>query len=213
MTSQPAPLQEPTRRERRIQRQQKAIMDAAAGLFAQKGYRSTTTRDIAEAVDIGESTLYGYFSGKKEILQAILSQQAGAVDSLLVHLNELEDRQSFADLVDLLMETILARRVYNRVLVAEAWTDDEILQAYVIENWQPVMQTLQDFISMKTATGVFRPLDPALGARMIVACFIAAILPVLRGVESPPSPEQRHALAGSIVEIISNGLYLQKGQA
>ena len=188
-------------------------MDAAAGLFAQKGYRSTTTRDIAEAVDIGESTLYGYFSGKKEILQAILSQQAGAVDSLLVHLNELEDRQSFADLVDLLMETILARRVYNRVLVAEAWTDDEILQAYVIENWQPVMQTLQDFISMKTATGVFRPLDPALGARMIVACFIAAILPVLRGVESPPSPEQRHALAGSIVEIISNGLYLQKGQA
>ena len=213
MTSQPAPLQEPTRRERRIQRQQKAIMDAAAGLFAQKGYRSTTTRNIAEAVDIGESTLYGYFSGKKEILQAILSQQAGAVDSLLVHLNELEDRQSFADLVDLLMETILARRVYNRVLVAEAWTDDEILQAYVIENWQPVMQTLQDFISMKTATGVFRPLDPALGARMIVACFIAAILPVLRGVESPPSPEQRHALAGSIVEIISNGLYLQKDQA
>ena len=213
MTNQPAPLQEPTRRERRIQRQQKAIMDAAAGLFAQKGYRSTTTRNIAEAVDIGESTLYGYFSGKKEILQAILSQQAGAVDSLLVHLNELEDRQSFADLVDLLMETILARRVYNRVLVAEAWTDDEILQAYVIENWQPVMQTLQDFISMKTATGVFRPLDPALGARMIVACFIAAILPVLRGVESPPSPEQRHALAGSIVEIISNGLYLQKGQA
>ena len=213
MTSQPAPLQEPTRRERRIQRQQKAIMDAAAGLFAQKGYRSTTTRNIAEAVDIGESTLYGYFSGKKEILQAILSQQAGAVDSLLVHLNELEDRQSFADLVDLLMETILARRVYNRVLVAEAWTDDEILQAYVIENWQPVMQTLQDFISVKTATGVFRPLDPALGARMIVACFIAAILPVLRGVESPPSPEQRHALAGSIVEIISNGLYLQKGQA
>jgi AcrR family transcriptional regulator len=209
--SQPAPAFEQTRRERRIERQRVKIMDAAAGLFAQKGYSATTTRDIAEAVDVGESTLYGYFSSKKEVLQAILSHQAEMVDSLLIHLAELEDLQSFVNLVDLLMKTILTRTAYNRVLIAEAWTDDEILQAYVITHWQPVMQTLENFISMKIAKGVFRPIEPDLGARMIVACFIAGILPVLRGVEPPPSPEQRLHLAKTIVEIISNGLYLQKG--
>ena len=200
-----------TRRERRIERQRKAIVDAAAGLFAQKGYLATTTKDIAEAVDVGESTLYGYFASKKEVLQAILSHQAEMVDSLLVHILELRDLQSFVDLVDLLMEKILSRTVYNRVLIAEAWTDDEVLQAYVITHWQPVMQTLQNFISMKTESGIFRPVDPALGARMIVGSFIAAILPVLRGVEPPPSPEGRRQLAMMIVEIISNGLNIRKG--
>ena len=205
------PIKEKTRRERRIERQRKTIMDSAAELFAQRGYNATTTRDIAEAVDIGESTLYGYFSSKKDVLQAILSQQAEIVDSLLVRMIELEDAQSFVDLVDLLMEKILTRTVYNRVLIAEAWTDDEVLQSYVIARWQPVMQTLQNFITMRINKGIFRPMEPGLGARMIVGSFVAAILPVLRGVEPAPSPEQRHNLALMIVEIISNGLIIQKG--
>ena len=211
MDNQSASVGEHTRRERRIGRQRKAIMDAAAELFAQKGYRATTTKDIAEAVDIGESTLYGYFSSKKEVLQAILSQQAEVVDELLVHIGELDDPQSFVNLVELLMEKILTRTVYNRVLIAEAWTDDEVLQSYVIARWQRVMQTLQSFISMKIARGIFRPIEPGMGARMIIGSFVAAILPVLRGVEPPPSAEQRHQLAIMIVETISNGLYIQKG--
>ena len=212
MVIQSAPVKEHTRRERRIERRRKTIMDAAAELFAQRGYRATTTRDIAEAVDIGESTLYGYFSSKKDVLQAILSQQAEMVDALLAHIIELEDPQSFVNLVDLLMEKILAKTVYNRVLIAEAWTDDEVLQSYVIARWQPVMQTLQNFISRKIAKGIYRPIEPGMGARMVMGSFIAAILPVLRGVEQSPSPAQRHQLALTIVEIISNGLYIQKGR-
>jgi AcrR family transcriptional regulator len=211
MMNQSVSVNEQTRRERRIERQRKTIMDAAAELFAQKGYQATTTKDIADSVDIGESTLYGYFSSKKELLQAILSQQADMVDALLVHITELEEPQSFVDLVDLLMEKILTRTVYNRVLIAEAWTDDEILQSYVIARWQPVLQTLQNFITMKIAQGIFRSVEPGMGARMIVGSFIAAILPVLRGVEPAPSPEQRHRLALMIVETVSNGLNIQKG--
>ncbi len=206
MLNQSVPVKEQTRRERRIERQRKKIMDAAAELFAQQGYQATTTRDIADSVDIGESTLYGYFSSKKDVLQAILSEQAAMVDALLAHLIELDDLQSFVDLVDLLMEKILSRTVYNRVLIAEAWTDDDILQSYVVSRWHPVMQTLKDFISMRIAKGIFRPIEPGMGARMIMGSFIAAILPVLRGVEPAPSPEQRHQLAWMIVETISNGL-------
>ena len=212
MINQSIHVKDQTRRERRIERQRRTIMDASADLFAQKGYRATTTRDIAEAVDIGESTLYGYFSSKKEVLEAILSQQAEMVDALLIHLVELEDFQSFVNLVDLLMEKILTRTVYNRVLIAEAWVDDEVLQSYVVARWQPVMQTLQQFISAKIATGNFRPIEPGMGARMVVGSFIAAILPVLRGVEPAPSPEQRHHLAMMIVETISNGLNNKSGQ-
>jgi AcrR family transcriptional regulator len=207
----PPAAKEGTRRERRIQRQRKAILDAAAELFAQKGYIATTTKDIARAVDAGESTLYGYFSSKQEILQEILTQQAEMVDSLLVHLNELQGLESFVDLVDLLLERLLTWAVYNRVVIAEAWINDEILLGYVVVHWQPLMERLEHFIAARIATGVFRPIDPAFGARMMIAAFVASILPVLRGVEPSPTPEQRHQLATAIVELINNGFHVQKG--
>ncbi|HTX79504.1 MAG TPA: helix-turn-helix domain-containing protein [Longilinea sp.] len=200
-----------TRRERRIQRQRKVILDAAAELFAQRGYMATTTKDIAQAVDIGESTLYGYFSGKQQILNEILIQQGEMVDSLLVHLNDLQGLESFVDLTDLLLERLLDWAVYNRVVIAEAWINDEILLGFVVVHWHPIMERLERFISTRVASGVFRPLDPGFGARMMVAAFVASILPVLRGVEPPPTPEQRHQLAADLVELINNGFHAQKG--
>ena len=211
MVKTPSPPNEDTRRERRIERQRRAIMDASALLFAQKGYRATTTKDIAQAVDMGESTLYGYFTGKQEVLQAILSQQAEMVDSLLIHLTELPDRQSFVDLVDLLMEKILTGAVYNRVVIAEAWVDDEVLGSFVMAHLQPILETIQEFISARIAAGIFRPIEPGLGARMMVAFFIAALLPVLRGVEPAPPPAQRRALAETTVELIFGGFNARKG--
>ena len=199
------------RRNRRIQRQRRAIMDAAADLFARSGYQGTSIKDIAAAVDLGESTLYGYFPGKQEILKAILNQQVELVDSLLAHLKELKDRSSFVNLIDVIMEKITSNLVYNRVLFAEAWINDEVLRVFVITRWQPVMAVLQDFISEKTSAGVFRPIDPQLAARMIIATFIGALLPVLRGIQSPPSPRQRHSLSESIVDLLFQGLAARKG--
>ena len=194
------------RRNRRVLRQRKAIMDAAADLFARSGYQGTSIKDIAASVDLGESTLYGYFPGKQEILMAILSQQVELVDSLLVDLNDLKDRLSFVNLIDVIMEKITSNLIYNRVLFAEAWLNDEVLKVFVITRWQPVMDILKDFIDEKTADGIFRPINPQLAARMIMATFVGALLPVLRGIEPPPSPRQRHILSESIVELLYEGL-------
>ncbi len=210
----PPPLRkEKTRRERRIDKQRQILVEAAANLFAQKGYLATTTKEIAEAADIGESTLYGYFASKKDILEAILATQGEVVDSLLSHIAELEERQSFVDLVDLLMEKVLSNAVYNRVILAESWTEDEIFQAFLTSHWRPVMQTLQDFVSKKIKDGSFRAMDTDLATRMMVACFIAAVLPMLRGVQPMPAPADRHDLAEMMVDIISIGLVCRKEQA
>src|SRR3990172_2901697 len=66
------------RRERRIASRRPLILEAAAGLFAEKGFHRTTTRDIAEAADVSEGTLYNYFFNKDEILLGIMSMLAEA---------------------------------------------------------------------------------------------------------------------------------------
>jgi AcrR family transcriptional regulator len=56
-----------TRRQRQIAVRIEQILDAAARLFATKGFHRTTTREIAEAADVAEGTLYNYFENKNDL--------------------------------------------------------------------------------------------------------------------------------------------------
>ncbi|TDB77575.1 TetR/AcrR family transcriptional regulator [Micromonospora sp. KC723] len=48
------------------------ILDAAAELFAQRGYAATSTRLIAETVGIRQASLYYHFANKEQILAELL---------------------------------------------------------------------------------------------------------------------------------------------
>jgi AcrR family transcriptional regulator len=50
------------------------ITDVAAGLFRKAGYRETSIRDLAAAVDIRSASLYYHFGKKEDILFAIAHQ-------------------------------------------------------------------------------------------------------------------------------------------
>lgn len=49
------------------------ILDAAAELFTNLGYASTSTRRIADAVGVRQASLYHHFATKDDILDALLS--------------------------------------------------------------------------------------------------------------------------------------------
>src|SRR4051812_41483680 len=57
------------------QRTRQAILDAALGLFAEKGFFGTSLRDVARAVGVRESALYNYFPGKEALFEAILDAE------------------------------------------------------------------------------------------------------------------------------------------
>lgn len=50
------------------------IREAAARLFADKGYENTTTRDICRAAQISNAALYYYFDSKEDVLYQILDE-------------------------------------------------------------------------------------------------------------------------------------------
>lgn len=50
------------------------IREAAAKLFAEKGFENTTTRDIAGAAGINNASLYYYFDSKEQLLYQILEE-------------------------------------------------------------------------------------------------------------------------------------------
>src|SRR5262245_28342477 len=50
----------------------RVIVDAALTLFSQKGFRGTTTKEIAQAAGCSEATLFKHFATKDELYSAIL---------------------------------------------------------------------------------------------------------------------------------------------
>lgn len=57
------------------QRSRKRIMDAALELFGTLGYQATSISKIAQAAGISKGLMYNYFSGKQELLEAIIIEE------------------------------------------------------------------------------------------------------------------------------------------
>src|SRR6478752_4682078 len=61
----------------------KRIVDAARGHFFSHGFRSVTMDDLAEELGISKKTLYAYFPGKFDLLEAVLADKLRGVEETL----------------------------------------------------------------------------------------------------------------------------------
>ena len=64
----PSPLPGAARSQRRRAPQ---IIDAAARVFAERGFHGATTQDIADVLGIRQASLYYYFSSKEAALELV----------------------------------------------------------------------------------------------------------------------------------------------
>src|SRR5204863_9323119 len=55
-------------RERKKARTRRLIADAAARLFAERGYENVAVSDVAREADVAEQTVYNYFPTKERLV-------------------------------------------------------------------------------------------------------------------------------------------------
>ena len=70
-------------RERRKRRTAAAIVEAADGLFAERGFEGTTVEQIAAAADISRRTFFRYFADKEELFFAEDERLLAVIDETL----------------------------------------------------------------------------------------------------------------------------------
>lgn len=61
----------PGGRTRKSQETRRALLDAAARMFAENGYHQTSVPDIVQAAGVGHGTFYEYFASRRDILLAL----------------------------------------------------------------------------------------------------------------------------------------------
>jgi len=80
--------QEKTGKEKRVRLTQKAIVTAAATLFAERGFGSTSLDDIAEVLGVTKGALYYHVKNKEEILRLIYLSVLNVAEEPLRHIVE-----------------------------------------------------------------------------------------------------------------------------
>ena len=156
-----------TERLKAFQRREQ-IVQAAIDLFSRKGFRGTTTREIAEAVGISEAGLFKYFATKEELYTAIIETKA-RTDEVLALAAAAAARRDDAGIFRAVGVHFL-REVQRdpslmRLLLFSALEGHELSEMFFQSRVRRLHEFLAEYILAGTADGRFRPLDPLLAGR------------------------------------------------
>jgi AcrR family transcriptional regulator len=107
MTPSGASARPSSRVARRRDRRKAEIVRTATELLAQHGYQGMSLEDVAEQTDIAKATLYHYFSGKDELVAAVIEALTVEVNRRLEDgLDEVRDRSHLEQIRTLIREQV-----------------------------------------------------------------------------------------------------------
>lgn len=78
------------------------IIEKARQVFAQKGYRTVTMKDIVDACEISRGGLYLYFDSTKELFRAVLQKESQEADDIFSR--EIGEDATAADILTLFLK-------------------------------------------------------------------------------------------------------------
>jgi AcrR family transcriptional regulator len=175
------PAGKPPRWQRRADARPQELLDAALGVFVERGYAATRLDEVARRAGVAKATLYRYYDNKLELFKAVVR------NALVVGFDELggppsaaprSARERLVRLLGAFMTRVAGTPLAGipKLVIAEAGNFPEVARFYhdeVIERARTlVMRTLAD----GAANGEFRPVDAEYAWRIVVAPLLVSIV-------------------------------------
>jgi AcrR family transcriptional regulator len=195
------------RRARRTEKRRQEIIEAAARVFARKGFERATTREIALEADVSEGTIYNYFASKQQLLVELadmVQEELGAI--VPTSQPGMDMHATVAEALDRVLAVIAGHAVVIRGLLTAMWDHGYGFHGYLLPGAQKVTARVEEFLKARIAAGAMRPCDVHMVARMVTGMVIYVMLPYVQGLEPMPSAEQRRQMAELMVSMLFDGL-------
>ena len=195
-----------TRRQRRVAARQAQILEAAAYVFSQKGYERATTREIAEAADVSEGTLYNYFTNKQDLLIGVAHDFADVVTGEIAAIETDNLQEVMTRLLTDRFRSGRERRLFMLFLY-EARLNPDVHRYYVQEALYRIIDETEKQFAKLIDAGVMRDVDPAVAARAISATIMGfAALYELRQHAAGPDGFSAEKWGAQVTDLVLKGL-------
>jgi TetR/AcrR family transcriptional regulator len=154
------------------------ILAVAVSLFSNRGFRGTTTKEIAHAAGVSEAMVFRHFATKEELYAAIIDHKACAHDRFNPEelaaeaINRKDDRAVFESLAFAALDLHEKDPEFQRLLLHSALEKHELAQMFFNEYVRHVYEFLSSYIRERQRDGAFADVDPAI----VVRCFIGMVM-------------------------------------
>jgi TetR/AcrR family transcriptional regulator len=162
-----------TGEDRRLQ-----ILRVAMRLFSQRGFRGTTTKEIALAAGVSEAMVFRHFATKEELYSAILDHKACVHESMdplqvvAAAVAAKDDRAVFEGLALDALNQHDCDPEFHRLLLHSALEEHELAQMFWEKFVKRVYRTLRGYIRERQREGAMKQVDPL----VVVRAFIGMII-------------------------------------
>ena len=153
----------------------RVIIEAAVALFSQKGFRGTTTKEIAQAAGVSEAMVFRHFATKEELYAAILDHKActsgikfDPAEVAPDAITRKDDRAVFETLAVRALQFHEEDPDFQRLLLHSALEKHELAQMFFDQVVLRFYQFLGDYIRERQRDGAFIEIDPAIVIRSFV---------------------------------------------
>ena len=151
------------------------ILEAAAELFAHRGFAGTTTREVAAVVGTTETVLFRHFPTKESLYTAILEHRIpeetfqGWLGELRVLAAKKDDEALFTAVVAAILESFRRDTVYQRLLMFASLEGHDLARAAQSKYSGPFLAFLRDYIAKRQADGAFRRMRPEWAVHVLLS--------------------------------------------
>jgi AcrR family transcriptional regulator len=164
-----------TRREVRSSIRMSLILEKAGSLFWQKGYNSTSMKDIASVCDCKPANIYNFFESKEDILYEVIKDNMTRMLSLLEPLED-DDTTSPVELLKAFISNhheFLANMKRSFIVITDTGLNDlsSAHRKEIVELRGKYDRILQKILRRGIESGVFTDIDS-----QIVSYFISSII-------------------------------------
>ncbi len=159
--------------ERRLQ-----IVRVAMRLFSRRGFRGTTTKEIAVAAGVSEATVFRHFATKEELYSAILDHKAclhDAMDPLqkvAQAIGRKDDRAVFEGIALDALSKHECDPEFQRLLLYSALEQHELAHMFWEKFVRGVYRSLGSYIRERQREGAIVDIEPA----VVVRAFIGMVM-------------------------------------
>src|SRR5689334_1708332 len=149
-----------------------AIVRSAIHLFAEKGFRGATTRELASSLGVTEPVLYQHFKTKRDLYAAIIeakSQQASErVHSLRPFAESGDDLAFFTRLAEQILRRYDDDPETTRLLLFSSLEGHELAGDFFERMFSDFYELVLDYIRRRIRDGAFRSVDSEIAARGLI---------------------------------------------
>ena len=158
------------------------ILQTAVELFSQRGFKGTTTKEIARSAGVSEAMVFRHFATKDELYGAILDNKscADGVHRFPWEANEklrqaIEQKDDFAVFYNIAIDALNKHQAdvgFMRLLFYSALEEHVLAERFFHDFIEKVYEFIGGYISQRQKDGAFRDMNPRIAVRSFLGMLI-----------------------------------------